>query len=90
MPAAQVIHQWQGTSRTVSRLAYRAGQNSLRYYFYKHHGRLAQIAIFLMLASKEAAYIITSLFRGRSADRRFHQGMLRELFAPRSQPEAAP
>ena len=90
VPAAQVIHHWKGTSRAVSQLTYRAGQNSLRYYFRKHHGRPAQTAVFLMLAAKEAGYITISLFRGRNADRRFHQRLLRELFMALPQAEAVP
>ena len=89
VPAAQVVHQWKGTSRGVSQLSYRAGQDSLRYYFRKHHGRLAQGAVFLMLAAKEVSYILISQVRGHKADREFHQRMLGELCAPLPPSEAA-
>ena len=53
VPSAQVMHHWQGTSRSVSTLAYRAGQDSVRYYFRKHHGPLAAWAVQALLAGKE-------------------------------------
>jgi hypothetical protein len=42
-----------------------------------------------MLAAKELSYIMISLVRGRSADRLFHQRMLRELFSPWSLTEVS-
>src|SRR5690606_27754987 len=63
VPQAQVQHAWGGTRRQVSALAHQAGQDSLRYYFAKHHGRLAQAAIQAMLAGKEAALLLAALLR---------------------------
>jgi len=81
VPAAQVIHRWQGTSRAVSRLAYRAGQNSQRYYFAKHHGRLAHAIIQLLLAAKELIGIIAALARHDRDAWHFHQDMFANVFA---------
>jgi N-acetylglucosaminyl-diphospho-decaprenol L-rhamnosyltransferase len=82
VPAARVIHQWQGTSRAVSELAYRAGQYSLRYYFAKHHGGLAQRAIQIMLLAKETAYIAACTVHRNRDQRRFHQRMLAQVRSP--------
>ena len=67
VPTAQVMHHWQGTSRSVSTLVYRAGQDSLRYYFRKHHGPLAGAAVQAMLAGKEAALLLASALRAQSS-----------------------
>ena len=82
VPTAQVVHQWQGTSRTVSALAYRAGQDSLRYYFRKHHGRQAAVAVQAMLIGKEAALLLASALRRSRAGMLLHREMLRRAAAP--------
>lgn len=82
VPGAQVVHQWQGTSRTVSTLTYRAGQDSLRYYFRKHHGRLAAWAVQAMLIGKEAALLLASALRRSQSGVLLHRQMLRRAAAP--------
>ncbi len=82
VPTAQVVHQWQGTSRTVSALAYRAGQDSLRYYFRKHYGRMAAVAVQAMLIGKEAALLLTSALRRSRTGMLLHCEMLRRAAAP--------
>jgi N-acetylglucosaminyl-diphospho-decaprenol L-rhamnosyltransferase len=82
VPEARVVHRWHGTSAGASELAYRAGQDSLRYYFAKHHGRLAQAAIQGLLALKELARLAAAALRRQPEAARFHSGMLRNVFAP--------
>jgi GT2 family glycosyltransferase len=82
VPAAQVMHHWQGTSRQVSELAYRAGQDSLRYYFRKHHSPLAAGAVQALLIAKEAALLAAALGRGNVVGRQLHRRMLRRALAP--------
>jgi GT2 family glycosyltransferase len=82
VPMAQVVHRWRATSRSVSALAYQAGQDSLRYYFAKHHGVLAQRAIQLLLVSKEAIGIIVGGLRRDRQGRQLHQRALRQVFQP--------
>jgi GT2 family glycosyltransferase len=82
VPGAQVVHQWQGTSRTVSTLTYRAGQDSVRYYFRKHHGPLAAWAVQAMLIGKEAALLLASALRRRQSGVLLHREMLRRAAAP--------
>jgi hypothetical protein len=79
VPAARIVHHWKSTSQSVSELPYRAGQNSLRYYFVKHHGPLAQCLIQIMLAGKEIAYTVVCALRRDDDQRRFHQRMLANL-----------
>lgn len=82
VPTAQVVHQWQGTSRTVSTLTYRAGQDSLRLYFRKHHGRLAELAVQGMLIGKEMALLLASALRRSHSGVLLHRQMLRRAAAP--------
>ncbi len=82
VPTAQVMHRWQATSRSVSTLAYQAGQDSLRYYFAKHHSRVAQRCIQLMLAGKETIGIAAGWLRRDRQARQFHQQVLRRVFQP--------
>lgn len=82
VPSAQVMHHWQGTSRAVSTLAYRAGQDSLRYYFRKHHGPLAAWAVQAMLAAKESALLVASALRRDRSGVLLHRQMLRRVVAP--------
>jgi GT2 family glycosyltransferase len=82
VPQAHVMHHWQGTSRTVSTLAYRAGQDSLRRYFRKHHGRAAAWAVQLLLTGKETALLLASALRGDRAGVLLHREMLRRALAP--------
>ena len=80
VPTAKVMHRWRGTSRTVSELAYRSGQNSQRYYFAKHHGPLAHALIQLLLAAKELTLVVVHTLRCNRKARRFHQQMLANVF----------
>jgi GT2 family glycosyltransferase len=84
VPQAQVVHLWHGTTTTrqVSALAYRAGQDSLRYYFCKHHSPLAGLAVQALLVGKELALLGAAAAR-RSRERwAFHAPMLRRALAP--------
>ena len=80
VPSAQVTHRWEGTSRQVSAVAYRAGQTSLRYYFAKHHSRPAQFLIQLLLAAREVMKIAANALKRDREARQFHQRMLAEVF----------
>jgi GT2 family glycosyltransferase len=82
VPQAQVMHHWQGTSRQVSELAYRAGQDSTRYYFRKHHGPAAAAAVQAMLGGKELALWLASLARNDAGGKLLHGRMLRRALAP--------
>jgi len=84
VPSAQITHLWKRTSRQVSERAYRAGQDSLRYYFYKHHGRTAAWMIQMMLTVKELTHIVASLLRRNSPAALMHWEMLRALYVPLS------
>jgi N-acetylglucosaminyl-diphospho-decaprenol L-rhamnosyltransferase len=80
VPAARVVHHSHGTSTGVSALAYRAGQDSLRYYFAKHHGRIAEGAIQGLLAAKELVRLAAAVLRRQPQARRFHTAMLQNVF----------
>lgn len=82
VPDARVMHHWQGTSRQVSALAYRAGQDSVRYYFRKHHGPLAAVTVQGLLAGKELALLAACALRGDRPRRQLHGQMLRRALAP--------
>ena len=82
VPDAQVMHRWKSTSQTVSELAYRAGQDSQRYYFTKHHGILTGGLIQVLLILKECALITASAARRDRAAVRFHRLMLACSVAP--------
>jgi GT2 family glycosyltransferase len=82
VPGAQVMHHWQGTSRQVSELAYRAGQDSVRYYFRKHHGVAVATAVQAMLVGKELALWAASLLSGDRRGQRLHRKMLWRALAP--------
>ena len=82
VPTAKVMHRWQGTSRSVSTLVYRAGQDSLRYYFRKHHGPLAGAVVQALLAGKESALLLASAVRRDQAGVLLHRQMLRRALAP--------
>lgn len=82
VPQARVQHVWGGSSRQVSTLAYRAGQDSLRYYFAKHHGSLAHLAIQMVLVLKEVVLWCAALFRRDRAALALHRTMLARALAP--------
>lgn len=82
VPEAKVLHHWGGTSRSVSTLAYQAGQDSLRYYFRKHHGPRQAVAVQAMLAGKETLLWAVGAVRGRAEARALHAGMLRRALRP--------
>lgn len=76
VPTAQVRHFWEGTSRTAGELAYRAGQDSLRYYFAKHHGRLAHLAVQVLLIARELVLLVAALFQRNRVAWRAHREYL--------------
>lgn len=80
VPDARVTHYWKSTSRSVSELAYRAGQNSQRYYYARHHGPAAHAVIQFLLAAKELALIAAACLRRDGARLRFHRRMLANVF----------
>jgi hypothetical protein len=80
VPAARVRHHWHSTSRAVGALSYRAGQDSLRYYFAKHHGRLAEASIQVLLAARELVGLAAAVPRRQAQAWQFHAGMLRHVF----------
>jgi GT2 family glycosyltransferase len=82
VPQAQVMHHWQGTSRQVSTLAYRAGQDSLRFYFRKHHGLFAALTVQALLAAKETALLLACALRGDRSAVLLHRQMLRRALSP--------
>jgi N-acetylglucosaminyl-diphospho-decaprenol L-rhamnosyltransferase len=82
VPTARVMHRWHGTSREVSEQSHRAGQQSIRYYFAKHHGRAAQLGIQLLLVSKEAFLMMAALCRRDRNSVDFHRDMLRCSLTP--------
>lgn len=84
VPLAKVLHVWQGTSRHVSERAYRAGQDSLRYYFYKHHGRMAAWIVQAMLVGKELFRIGISCIQLKFSAVAFHWKMLHGVLGPLS------
>ena len=90
VPAAQVMHHWQGTSRQVSELAYAAGQDSARYYFRKHHGAAAALAVQGMLIAKESALLLAAALRRDPPGRSLHRRMLRRAVLPLQGTQAAP
>lgn len=82
VPEARVTHLWAGTSRATPEAAYRAGQDSARRYFRKHHGPVSQAAVQLMLAGKECALASANAVRGRRERATFHGRMLRRALSP--------
>ena len=90
VPTAQVMHRWQGTSRSVSTLTYRAGQDSLRYYFRKHFGASAGAAVQAMLAGKEAVLLLASALRSDQTGMLLHRQMLRRALEPLETASAVP
>jgi hypothetical protein len=82
VPQAQVIHRWEGTSRSLSELAYRAGQTSQRYYFAKHQGPLAHRTVQVLLILKECAVIGAGLLQRDMSKVRFHGRMLTNALTP--------
>lgn len=75
-PAAKITHLWKRSSRALPELTYRAGQTSVRYYFRKHHGRIAEALVQLLLIAKECGLIIAALARRRFDQMKFHGRML--------------
>lgn len=76
VPTAKIMHHWKVTSRMISELSYRAGQDSLRYYFAKHHGRLAHACIQVMLMMKEVVLLVRYTFQHNRPAQQFHRRML--------------
>jgi len=89
VPAARVVHRWRGTSRAVSRLAYRAGQDSQRYYFAKHHGPAAHAAVQALLAGKEAVLWAIAAWRDDADSRAWHREMFGNAYRPLAGPQVA-
>lgn len=90
VPAARIMHHWQGTSRQVSELAYAAGHDSLRIYFRKHHGKLAALAVQALLAAKESTLLLAAVLRRDGQAVSVHRRMLRRAFSPVQARQAAP
>ncbi len=84
VPDAKVMHLWRRTSRRLPEAGYRAGVDSLRYYFRKHHGRFAEGVIQLMLAAREFSLMLASVVRGRIERAAFHSRMLARALTCRS------
>ncbi len=82
VPGARVMHRWKSTSQSVSELAYRAGQDSQRYYFSKHYGFLAGAYIQALLVQKECALITANAARWNGHAVRFHCRMLANALTP--------
>ena len=82
VPQARVMHHWRATSRNVSELSYRAGQESLRYYFRKHHGPVSELLIKTMLIAKELVLLAISTIRLDADALHLHRRMLVNLFSP--------
>lgn len=82
VPAAEVVHHWGGTMRAISRTAHKAGEDSLRWYFAKHHGRFALGAVSAMLAGKEALLWLAGAVRGDDDAAGFHRAMLQRALGP--------
>lgn len=83
VPDAKVVHLWQGTSRRLPARAYAAGQDSLRYYFAKHHGRASAFIVQTLLVGKELLRLVGCFARRNSDCRAFHWQMLRNALASR-------
>ncbi len=84
VPDAKVRHLWRRTSRILPEASYRAGQDSMRYYFHKHHGRAAEAVVQLMLAARESSLMLAALARGRRERVGFHGRMLAHALRSRS------
>jgi len=82
VPSSTIVHHWGGTMKRYSEVAYRAGQDSLRYYFVKHHGRGSRALVDALLRTKELVLTVVSFFRGRRSDYYFHRKLLARLFRP--------
>jgi GT2 family glycosyltransferase len=82
VPTAKVRHLWSATSRTLGALPYQAAQDSLRYYFAKHHSRAAQAAVRAMLIGKEVALLLLALLRVDRGSLAFHRAMLARACRP--------
>jgi N-acetylglucosaminyl-diphospho-decaprenol L-rhamnosyltransferase len=81
VPDSKIMHLWQRITRVISERSYRASQDSLRYYFKKHHGPIAQVVIQVLLVFKEMALIAVSLLRRDRALIKFHRQMLGNVFS---------
>jgi N-acetylglucosaminyl-diphospho-decaprenol L-rhamnosyltransferase len=82
VPMARVMHRWRGTSQGTSEQSYRAGQQSVRYYFAKHHGWSAQLGIQLLLVSKESLLLMAAACRRDRRAMDFHGEILRCVLTP--------
>jgi GT2 family glycosyltransferase len=82
VPAAQVVHAWSATSRTMGQVPYRAAQDSLRYYFAKHHSWPARAAIGALLIAKELVLVLHALLRRDRSRLAFHRAMLARACRP--------
>ncbi len=79
VPHAKVIHLWHRTSQNLPEATYQAGQDSMRYYFRKHHGLVGEVFIHNMLVAKELVLLLIALLRKDRSRVRFHTHMLRRL-----------
>lgn len=81
VPDAKIMHLWQRNTRVVSERSYQASQDSLRYYFKKHHTVIAHGAIQLLLAAKEIALMSMNLLRRDRTALQFHRKMFKNVFS---------
>lgn len=81
VPDAKIMHLWQRITRVVSERSYQASQDSLRYYFKKHHNVIAHGIIQLLLAAKEIALMSVNLLRRDRPALQFHRKMFKNVFS---------
>lgn len=84
VPDAKIMHLWQRITRVISERSYQASQDSLRYYFKKHHNMIAHGVIQVLLAAKEIALMSVNLLRRDRPALRFHRKMFKNVFSPLS------
>ncbi len=82
VPDSKIMHLWQRITKVISDRSYKASQDSLRYYFKKHHGSIALVIIQLLLIMKETAFLAVSLLRRDKAMLQFHRKMMSNIFSP--------
>ena len=82
IPQARVMHIWQRITKVLPERTYRASQDSLRYYFYKHHGPVAHSLIQALLFAKEMLLLVVSALKQDKTLRQLHRHMLSNVFSP--------
>lgn len=82
VPQAKILHLWKRSSQKTPELVYRAGQNSQRYYFRKHTGRIQAAFVDAMLGVKEIINVLAAFAQGDKHRAAFHRSMLANLSRP--------